>query len=87
MCVQFCKHSARTTVGKEARSRLVTRWQETWRGENTGRWTHPLTPDLTPWLEKKHGEIGFYLTQALTGHGCFNAYLKRFKKRDDEAYD
>ena len=23
--------------------------------------------------------------QALSGHGCFNAYLKRFKKRDDES--
>ena len=28
-------------------------------------------------------EIGFYLAQALSGHGCFNAYLKRFKKRDE----
>ena len=27
----------------------------------------------------------FYLTQELSGHGCFNAYLKRFKKRDDES--
>ena len=25
--------------------------------------------------------------QTLTDHGCFNAYLKRFKKRDEEAYD
>ena len=28
---------------------------------------------------------GFYLAQALSGHGCFNAYLKRFKKRDDDS--
>ena len=28
--------------------------------------------------------VGFYLAQALSGHGCFNVYLKRFKKRDDE---
>ena len=25
------------------------------------------------------------LAQALSGHGCFIAYLKRFKKRDDES--
>ena len=33
----------------------------------------------------KHGQVGFYLAQALSVHGCFNAYLKRFKKRDDES--
>ena len=27
---------------------------------------------------------GIYLAQVLLGHGCFNTYLKRFKKRDDE---
>ena len=26
-----------------------------------------------------------YLVQALSGHGSFNAYLKRFKKSDEEA--
>ena len=24
------------------------------------------------------------MAQALSGHGCFNTYLRRFKKRDDE---
>ena len=24
------------------------------------------------------------MAQELSGHGCFNAYLRRFKKRDDE---
>ena len=37
--------------------------------------------------EKKHGEIGFYLTQAMTSHGCFNEYLKRFNIKDEEACD
>ena len=36
-------------------------------------------------LDRKHGQVGFYLAQALSGHSCFNAYLKRFKKRDDES--
>ena len=78
---------AQVAVRKEARSRLVRRWQERWRGENTGRWTHRLIQDLSYWLEKKHGEVGFYLTQALTGHGCFNAYLTRFKIGNEEACD
>ena len=27
----------------------------------------------------------YFLVQALSGHGCFNVYLKRFKKRYDES--
>ena len=30
------------------------------------------------------GPTFYYLTQALSGHGCFNAYLRRFKKRDEK---
>ena len=41
--------------------------------------------ELATWLNRKHGQVGFYLAQGLTGHGWFNAYLKRFKKRDDES--
>ncbi|XP_051171920.1 uncharacterized protein LOC127288486 [Leptopilina boulardi] len=34
--------------------------------------------------ETSHGEVSYYLTQALTGHGCFNSYLQRFKKKESE---
>ena len=37
------------------------------------------------WLDRKHGQVGFYVAEALSGHGCFNAYLKRFKEREDES--
>ena len=44
-----------------------------------------LIPELATWLDRKYGQVGLYLAQALSGHGCFNAYLKRFKQRDDES--
>ena len=44
----------------------------------------PLIPELVTWLNREHGQIGFYLAQALSGHGCFNAYLRCFNKRDEE---
>ena len=53
-------------------------------GEQTRRWTYCLIPELATWLNREHEEVGFYLAQALSGHGCFNAYLRRFKKRDEE---
>ena len=72
-------------IRKDGRRRLVEKWQTRWHGDQSGRWTHRLIPELTTWLDRKHGLVGFYLAQALSGHGCFNAYLKRFKKRDDES--
>ena len=54
-----------------------------WHGEKT-RWAYHLIPELATGLNRQHGEDGFYLAQALSGHGCFNAYLRRFKKRDKE---
>ena len=41
--------------------------------------------ELAIWLDRKHSQVGFYLTQELSGRGCFNAYLKCSKKRDDES--
>ena len=44
----------------------------------------PPDTEARTWLNREHGEVGFYLAQALSGNGCFNAYLTRFKKRDEE---
>ena len=76
---------AKEPIRKDERRRFVEKWQTRWHGDQSGRWTHRLIPELTTCLDRKHGQVGFYLAQALSGHGCFNAYLKRFKKRDDES--
>ena len=76
---------AKKATRKNERCRLVEKLQTRWRGDQSGRWTHRPIPELTTWLDRKHGQVGFYLAQALSGHGCFNANLKRFKKRDDES--
>ena len=74
---------AKEAIRKDGRRRLDEKWQTRCHGEQSERWSHRLIPDLTTWLDRKHGQVGFYLTQALSDHSCFNAYLKRFKKRDD----
>ena len=76
---------AKEAIRKDGRRRLVEKWQTRWHGDQTERWTHRLIPELASWLDRKHGQVGFYLAQALSGHGCFNAYMKRFKKRDGES--
>lgn len=56
----------------------VTEWQNRWTISGNGRWTYSLIPDIIPWIERKHGDLDFYVTQMLSGHGCFRSYLKRF---------
>lgn len=74
-----------TRAKKEARSRLVERWQHTWDNESKGRWTYRLVPDIKTWIERTHGELGFHLTQAFTGHGAFRSYLSRIHRVNSEA--
>ena len=72
----------RAAIKKSARQRLLDNWQKRWDSDTAGRWTHHLIPRVDTWLNRTHGQVNYYLTQALTGHGCFNAYLKRFHKTD-----
>lgn len=50
-------------------------WQNKWDASTKGRWTHRLIPHLTEWIRRKRGGLTYYVTQALTRHGCFGVYL------------
>jgi len=60
-------------------SKCIQRWQAQWQDESqsTGKWTRTLIPNIEPWYNRKHGEVDYYLTQALTGHGVFEAYFNK----------
>ena len=60
------------------RSSSMARWQREWSNNTKGRWTHRLIPELAGWINRRHGEVTFHLTQILSGHGCFRQYLHRF---------
>ncbi|GJQ74192.1 hypothetical protein Trydic_g15432 [Trypoxylus dichotomus] len=34
--------------------------------------------DLRPWVDRKHGQMNYFLTLFLRGHGSYQAYLRRF---------
>lgn len=38
------------------------------------------------WKDRKHGVVKYYITQVVTGHGCFWAYLHSFKVMDTYKY-
>lgn len=68
-----------------ARERTMETWQTEWSGGQKGSWTRELIPDLRPWVERKHGQLGYHLTQGLTGHGSFKIYTHAIGKSVDEA--
>ena len=60
------------------RAESITEWQRRWTTSEKGRWTHRLIPQIDRWVYRRHGKVDFYLTQFLSGHGCFRAYLHKF---------
>ncbi|CAB0044428.1 unnamed protein product [Trichogramma brassicae] len=70
-------HRRLENVGSEERARTIEKWQAKWARSTKGRWTHRLIPNIIPWIERRHGEANYHLTQLLTGHGCFRSYLCR----------
>lgn len=63
-----------------ARRNSLEIWQSRWTNETRGRWTARLIPQLKPWVNRKEGEVNYYLTQFLTGHGLFHSYLFKMGK-------
>lgn len=61
---------------REARKRTMEEWKVKWRNKVTGKWTRKLIPDPGDWVIKKHHDLDYFVTQALTGHGVFNAFRK-----------
>lgn len=63
----------------ETRETLLGKWQEKWdTDDGTANWTKRLIRDIKQWVDRKFGNVDYYLTQILTGHGGFYAYLHRF---------
>ena len=68
---------------RSRRADTMKKWQDRWdRLEGKAAWTKRLIKDIAAWTGRKHGELNYHITQFLTGHGAFNAYLHRFKRRD-----
>ena len=65
----------KVNAAKEAIDMVLDAWQHDWDYTEKGRWTRRLIGQIRPWTECKHGEDNCYITQFLTGHGFFLAYL------------
>lgn len=71
---------------KQQREVTLKNWQRQWSGTvAAGAWTRTLIPDLVPWVKCGFRRVDYFLTQFLSGHGHFRAYLKRFGLADEDA--
>ena len=48
---------AKEAIRKDGRRRLVEKWQTRSHGDQSGRWTYRLIPELATWLDRKHGQV------------------------------
>lgn len=39
-----------------------------------------MIPNVDKWINRRHGDLDYFIMQKFTGHGCFNAYLYKIKK-------
>lgn len=69
-------------VKEEEKLTTMGLWQNQWdqNSDNTAAWTRLLIGDVQRWINRSHGEVDYHLSQALTGHGCFQSYLHKIKK-------
>ncbi|CAB0029833.1 unnamed protein product [Trichogramma brassicae] len=66
-------------VKEEDRRETLSKLQARWDRSSKGRWTHGLIPNITEWVEKGYGEVDYYLTQLLSGHGYFKSHSQRYE--------
>ncbi len=66
-------------IRREERQVILCKWKERLSESSKGEWTRLLICHLDAWLERGHGQTSFYLTQVMSSHGAFNAYLFRMK--------
>ncbi|KAJ8912524.1 hypothetical protein NQ315_014468 [Exocentrus adspersus] len=57
--------------------------QRRWESGEGGAWTRRLIKDVKKWATRSHGEVGYRLSQWMTGHGSFGAYRRRIGKSEE----
>ncbi|CAB0029874.1 unnamed protein product [Trichogramma brassicae] len=62
----------------EERLATLSKWQEAWDRSKKARWTHRLIPNIRVWIERRHGELNYHLTQLLTVHGFLKHHSRRY---------
>ena len=77
---QDSAENGRARAAADRRMKTLMDWQARWTADNRAPWTKRLIRHVRSWKERRWGEVDFYLTQLLSGHGYFRHYLYRMGK-------
>jgi len=71
---------SRSLIRRQERNETIAQWQARWLSTTRAAWTRLLLPDVGRWLGRTVPKkpLSYHMTQALTGHGCFQQYLYKF---------
>lgn len=76
------RHSLVKAIKVAERSESLRIWQANWVASKVGRYTFSHLPSIQEWFDWGPPLLDFYLTQALTGHGCFGDFLFRIGRAE-----
>lgn len=78
---------ARLEIWKAATLLMRRQWYALLDKDNIpgARVREAILPILDRWLDHRRAGVNFYVTQLLSGHGCFGQYLHRIGKRNSSA--
>lgn len=65
-----------------ARKNLYKLWQNKW--DEYNGWAKIFIENVEDWSTRKWGNLDYYTTQAITGHGSFGTYLYDIGKREED---
>jgi len=69
------KKAGAALVKRDTTDDIIRRWQYLWDSTEKAAWTRRLIPDLSRWWQWGPREVSYHMSQALSGHGCFQNYL------------
>lgn len=65
----------------EIKQQTYSQWQTQWNLYNG--WTKTFIKDVMKWNNRKWGNLDYYITQGMTGHGTFGSYLHKIGKKQN----
>ena len=66
---------------------IMNAWNERWESSPRGRTTYEYFPDVRNRSRMNWIQLNYQVTQLLSGHGYFRAYLRRFAIQEDDTCD
>jgi len=70
---------SKASVKREERTRTIVAWQRRWDASTKGSWTKRCIPSIERWIGRTVPlvPLTYHMSQALSGHGCFQSYLHK----------